>query len=250
MHAEHSSCVDRVSHTGGAVRTWVPKCRRKLVRRPRAYKATHASQDPDAMQSRFRSLLLQGVVCGVVAQGTAKEPCGGLVISFLAGQILTSNTRALRTHAVSHDGTELHLLHVAALLPPQARLEHLEKALVTWRLIRRTASESFEDCMPNSERSPQATISIRAPRPMLFALHWRSDVSASPASARHPPQLSSQFESLSSPRKIQRYGQRHTRNDSVSFYVLSLHQHQRPLRHARRAVESGVRPLEVRLPLA
>ncbi|KAM0708238.1 hypothetical protein Q7P35_004888 [Cladosporium inversicolor] len=46
-----------------------------------------------------------------------------------SGQILTSNTRALRTHAVSHDGTELHLLHVAALLPPQARLEHLEKAL-------------------------------------------------------------------------------------------------------------------------
>ena len=116
--------------------------------------------------------MLQGVVCGVVAQGTAKEPCGGLVISFLAGQILTSNTRALRTHVVSHDGTELHLLHVAALLPPQARLEHLEKALVTWRLIRRTASKSFEDCMPNSERSPQATISIRALGTDVVQLSW------------------------------------------------------------------------------
>lgn len=66
------------------------QCRRKLVTQPRAYKARHACKDPDTVQSRLRSLLLQGVVCGVVAQGTAKEPCGGLVISFLAGQILTS----------------------------------------------------------------------------------------------------------------------------------------------------------------
>lgn len=67
---------------------------------------------------------------------------------------------------------QLHLLHVAALLPPQARLEHLEKALVTWRLIRRTASKSFEDCMPNSERSPQATISIRALGTDVVQLSW------------------------------------------------------------------------------
>lgn len=131
---------------------------------------------------------------------------------------------------------QLHLLHVAALLPPQARLEHLEKALVTWRLIRRTASKSFEDCMPNSERSPQATISIRALGTDVVQLSWGLGSFREPCFRKtSAPQLSSrpresQFESLPSPRKIQRYGQRHTRNDSVSFYVLSLHQHQRPLR--------------------
>jgi len=57
-------------------------------------------------------------------------------------------------------------------------------------------------------------------------------------SARPPQQR--QFERAAVTRKIQRYVQRHTRSVSVSFYVLSLHQHRCPLRHARRAVESGV----------
>ena len=154
----------------------------------RAYKARHACKDPGAVRSRFRSLLLQGVVCGVVAQGTAKEPCGGLVISFLAGQILTSNTRALRTHVVSHDGTELHLLHVAALLPPQARLEHLEKALVSWRLIRRPPAKASRTVCQTASDHRKRRYRYARWAPMLFNCHGGSDLSASPASARPPPQ--------------------------------------------------------------
>ena len=73
-----------------------------------------------------------------LAQGTAKEPWGFSDL-FFAGQILTSRGQGMRTHVVSQ---QLHQLHVAAFLPPQARLERLEKDLATWRLIRRRPAKA------------------------------------------------------------------------------------------------------------
>ena len=70
-----------------------------------------------------------------------------------------------------------------------------------------------------------------------------------------PPALRNQLENsnrvIAVTRKIQRYGQRHIRSDSVSFYVLSLHQHQRPLRTRQACGRERCRGrFEARLPFA
>ena len=133
----------------------------------------------------------------------------------------------MRTHVVSQ---QLHQLHVAALLPPQARLERLEKALAIWRLIRIPPAKT--------SRIVCQTASDHRKRRYRYAHCYRcsSPVPGARVSPRAllPPALRNQLENsnrvIAVTRKIQRYGQRHIRSDSVSFYVLSLHQHQRPLR--------------------
>ena len=149
----------------------------------------------------------------------------------------------MRTHVVSQ---QLHQLHVAALLPPQARLERLEKALAAWRLIRRRPTKASritcQTASDHRERRCRYAHCSRCSSPVPGG----SDLSARPASAS-PPQPARELKSSDC---------RHQENSAL--WATSYPQRFRELLrsvpppapapasahydHARRAVDSGVAP--------